>query len=58
MSARSSSESRPGQPDPEDCAGPADVGQVYHDAESDIWYECVFEPRRGVYTWTILPPVE
>ncbi|HSL14656.1 MAG TPA: hypothetical protein VK962_00135 [Actinomycetota bacterium] len=45
-------------PDPERCRGPADLGKLHHDEEDDIWYECVFDSRRGVYTWAILPPVE
>lgn len=29
---------------------------MYHDEEQDIWYECVFDQRKKVYAWTILPP--
>jgi hypothetical protein len=43
-------------PDPDECREPADVGKIYHDAAQDIWYECVFDRRKQVYTWTILPP--
>lgn len=43
-------------PDPDECRGPTDVGKMYHDEEQDIWYECVFDQRKAVYTWTILPP--
>ncbi len=44
-------------PDPDECRGPADVRKIHHDGEQHIWFECVFEPRRGVYTWTIVPLV-
>jgi len=43
-------------PDPDECRGPTDVGEIHHDEEQDIWYECVFDQRKAVYTWTILPP--
>lgn len=45
-------------PDPIECRGGADVGKIHHDEEQDFWYECMFDPRRQVYTWTIVPPVE
>jgi len=45
-------------PDPSECRSQADVGTIHHDEERDIWYECIFDPRRKVYTWTIEPPVE
>lgn len=31
-------------------------GRLFHDQERDIWYECVFDQRKQVFTWTILPP--
>jgi hypothetical protein len=43
------------EPDPVDCRGPSDVGKIHHDDERDIWYECVFDEHKPVYTWTILP---
>ena len=43
---------------PDECRGPTDVGKMYHDEERDVWYECVFDQRKAVYTWTILPPGE
>src|SRR2546422_7668414 len=43
-------------PNPDDCRGAADVGKLHHDQERDIWYECVFDQRKNVYTWAILPP--
>jgi hypothetical protein len=51
------SERHPG-PSPDDCRGPEDVGKLFHDQERDIWYECVFDQRQQVFTWTILPPDE
>jgi hypothetical protein len=44
------------EPSADKCRGPEDLGQLFHDKESDIWYECVFDNRKRVYTWTILPP--
>lgn len=35
--------------------GTEDVGKLFHDEERDIWYECVFDQRQQVFTWTILP---
>jgi hypothetical protein len=32
------------------------VGQLFHDKEADVWYECIFDTRKNVFTWTILPP--
>jgi hypothetical protein len=43
-------------PDPDDCKQPEDLGKIFHDEENDIWYECVFDRRKKVFTWTILPP--
>ena len=45
-------------PNPGECRSHADVGKIHHDEAEDIWYECVFDPRRRVYTWTIVPPVD
>lgn len=45
-------------PDPGECRDAGDVGKVRHDPEQDLWYECIFEPRKRVYTWVILPPVD
>jgi len=43
-------------PSPAACRGEDDVGKLHRDDESGIWYECVFDERRDVYTWTALPP--
>jgi len=43
-------------PAPDDCRGAVDVGKLHHDEEPDIWYECVFDQRKNVSRWTILPP--
>jgi hypothetical protein len=43
-------------PSPDECQGPEDVGKLFHDQERDIWYECIFDQRKQVFTWTILPP--
>jgi hypothetical protein len=43
-------------PDPTRCQCDDDVGRLYHDEALDIWYECFWDSRRGVYTWAILPP--
>lgn len=45
-------------PDQTECRGSADVGKIHHDEDADVWYECVFDPRRQVYTWAIVPRVE
>lgn len=45
-------------PAKDECQGPADVGTIHHDEDQDIVYECVFDPRRRIYTWTIVPPVD
>ncbi len=45
-------------PDPEECREPADVGKLHHDGDQDIWYECFFDKRKGVYTWAIVPSTE
>lgn len=47
---------QPPRPDPKECKGPDDVGKVAYDAERDIWYECVYDKRKKVYTWVIVPP--
>jgi hypothetical protein len=44
------------EPSPAECRGPEDVGRLFHDEERDIWYECIFDQRKQVFTWTILPP--
>lgn len=49
------SEAGSAEPKPDGCRGPSDVGKIHHD-ERDIWYECAFDERKRVYTWTILPP--
>lgn len=49
------SESHAG-PRPEECQEPEDVGKLFHGKERDVWYECVFDRRKQVFTWTILPP--
>jgi hypothetical protein len=46
------------RPDPNDCRGPDDVGRLQHDEHEDIWYECSYDPRRDVFVWVIVPPVE
>lgn len=43
-------------PNPDECKEPEDLGKIFHDEEHDIWYECVFDQRNKVFTWTILPP--
>ena len=43
------SESHAG-PRPEECQGPEDVGKLFHDKERDVWYECVFDRRKQVFT--------
>lgn len=43
-------------PDPSECRGPDDVGKLIHDEEGDLWYECMDDTRRKVYTWVIIPP--
>jgi len=43
-------------PSPDQCQGPEDVGKLFHDEGADIWYECIFDKRKHVFTWTILPP--
>jgi hypothetical protein len=43
-------------PSASECQGPADVGKLHHDSDRDVWYECVFDARAQMYTWTILPP--
>ena len=43
-------------PDPADCSEQAHVGRIHHDPDEDVWYECVFDARRSVVTWAILPP--
>jgi hypothetical protein len=48
----------PQVPDPDACRGPQDVGRFEHDEENDIWYECSHDPRRDMYTWVIVPPVD
>ena len=45
-------------PDPRHCANDEDIGKLHHDTESDIWYECCFDTRRSIYTWSVLPPIE
>jgi hypothetical protein len=35
-----------------------DVGKLHHDEQRDVWYECVYDPRKRVYTWAILPPAD
>lgn len=57
-SGRDRKEPRGSAPDPRDCQGPADIGNVHHDVEQDIWFECVFDKRMNLYTWTILPPAD
>lgn len=42
--------------DPDGCRGPTDIGKIHHSEEQDIWYECVYDQRKGVYTWTTVPP--
>ncbi len=34
-------------------AGPEDVGKVVHDEERNVWYECVFDKQKQVFTWVI-----
>lgn len=43
-------------PDPALCSKVGDVGQLFYDDETDVWYECVHDDRRDVVTWSILPP--
>src|SRR2546430_358281 len=45
-------------PNPTKCAGPEDVGKLHHDEELYVWYECVFDRRRSVFTWAIVPPAD
>ena len=45
-------------PDPALCKGPDDVGKLFHDEGTGIWYECTFDSRKKIYTWVILPPGE
>lgn len=51
-------EPRAGVPDPDACTATEHVGRLHHDGENDIWYECVFDARNKVFTWSALPPVE
>lgn len=43
-------------PEAGECRGPEDVGRLYLDEDTGIWYECLFDRWAGSYTWTILPP--
>ena len=43
-------------PRAEDCTGEGDLGRLHHDAHRDIWYECIFDSRRSMYTWSAIPP--
>ena len=45
-----------GPPDPGGCTTIRDVGSMHHDTISDIWYECMLDPRDQTIEWTILPP--
>jgi uncharacterized protein YfcZ (UPF0381/DUF406 family) len=48
----------PGPPEASGCISAADVGRLHHNVDDNIWYECVFDKRRAVFTWTMLPPQE
>lgn len=48
----------PVQPDPDECSGPDDLHKTYFDEDLRIWYECMFDPRRQVFTWSALPTNE
>jgi hypothetical protein len=58
MSQMPSVSSGIGPPDSEECRNSSDLGRLYHDSERDIWYECEFDRRHGVFTWVILPPTD
>jgi len=45
-------------PEPAECTHAGDLGKMHHDSLHEIWYECVYDTRRELYTWTILPPNE
>jgi hypothetical protein len=47
-----------GIPDPNECRGPSDVGKVHYNETDDIWYECVYDKRRDVVTWAIVPSTD
>ncbi len=47
-----------GPPEPASCTSADDIGRLHHNETDDVWYECVFESRRRVYTWTMLPPAD
>lgn len=44
-----------GPPDPATCAARDDVGRLHHNRSQDIWYECIFDSRRDIVTWAIIP---
>src|SRR5271166_779502 len=43
-----------GPPEAAQCTGVEDVGSVHHDTVEDVWYECVLDRRRNLFTWSIL----
>lgn len=45
-------------PSPSECQKEAHLGRFFLDEENQILYECSFDPRRGVFTWAIVPPVD
>ena len=56
MTARVTETDEP--PDPDGCTGMNDVGSLHHNLAGDVWYECVFDSRRTVVTWAIIPAGE
>ena len=40
------------------CESEADRGQWAHDAQRDIWYECIWDERAGRHTWAIIPATD
>jgi len=43
-------------PDDLTCRDQHDLGRLHHDTSTDIWYECMFDKRAEIYTWSIVPP--
>lgn len=43
-------------PDADECREQSDVGKIHFDSVTSIWYECVFDQRHNLVTWTALPP--
>jgi hypothetical protein len=35
-----------------------DVGSLHLNRSGRVWYECVFDARRDLITWAILPPTD